>query len=388
MAGLVGCSSPDVAPEFEARRAAALAPAPALTASWDEDGVVRLSPPLVRALLEQSAQAELDALEGLEVSIGSATPTVAVESIELDEGDCEGCIAAKAKLSGDVSLKIGPAKSNVAWEGTLKAQVAFETTAADDGRHIQMSVRSVDTLKIAHDKSRVNLSGPLQTWGTELFSRLEPMDLGAYGGEDLGLLDIRIEPEGGGLDIPFHTDVPSPGDLGATGAAPTQGFVVLVDEQSLVSLAAREAFSAGALEHDLWAEPTSLDVEGRNFELGLRVWRIAEDSWWRDYLVRGDVTVEGYMLGLQATELEAVDSSEGAEAIDALAVLGESVFMDEILEAAQATLPTRSRVTAGSIGMTSQLTDAYGAKGHLVLVGSAEVGPAEKKKVSEGLLKK
>ena len=380
---LVGCSSPDVSKDFEAARAAAEATPPALDADWRPEGVVRLSPPLVTELLEQGAQGELDELGGLALKVGSATPTFEVESVELDDGDCAGCIEVKAKIAGEVALQVGPVKTRVPWNGTATVDVGFETSEAGDGRHVLMTVATVKKLKLSHEKSRVNLSEPLEAWSGELLGRVEPMDLGAYGGEDLHLRDIRIEPAGAGLDVVFATDVPNAGTLGSLGEAPDDGWVVRVDERSLLAYARREAFAAGPMDYDVWAEPTSLSLEGHRFEMGLRLWRMAEDSsWWRDYAVQGDLETRGSMLSLTATGVEGLQNSKGAEAIDALAFVTEAAAMPVLLDAAHETVPARSRVTAGSIGMTSTLDDAYGDEGALVLVGSSNVGPAEKKKIS------
>lgn len=383
---LGGCSAPDVTADFEARKAAALGPAHTPGDSWTQEGVVRLSPPLVTALLADSIQGELDGLGGFEVSIGSAEPTVTLDAIELSDGACAGCIGVEAELSGQVVLKLGKAKTKVPWEGTLSADLGFDTKGAGDGRHITMGLESIRKLKVSTGDAKVDLSGALKTWGEQLFSRVDDIDLGAYGGEELHLQDIRIEPEGAGLRVAFVTDVPAPGELTRIGSGPKEGFQVILHEDSLLSYARREAFAAGSLDYDIWAVPTKLEVNGHSFEMGLRVWRIEGTGWWRDYTVVGDITAEGGMLGLAATSIEEGKKSEGAESVDPLAFLAEAAVVPLMMDAAQAAAPTRSRITAGTIGMNSSIEDAYGAGDALVLVGAATVGPAEK--ASGGLLKR
>ncbi|MCP4803914.1 MAG: hypothetical protein GY913_14475 [Proteobacteria bacterium] len=381
IAGLFGCTGEDVATLYEDQKAAALADPPALESDWKADAAVRLAEPLVQDLLEQGIEREVDAMGAIDVRIGKLRPKLDVTSIELDEGGCDGCIELEADIAGDAVLRLGAgSKHIIPYTGSFTVEVAFATTSADDGRHIELTVKDVTRFKASLSETKFDLTGPLESWGDTLIAKVDPLDLGAYGGEDLGLRDIRVGPEGGGLLIELHTDANPAGNVARGGALPDQGFEVIVSPKSLLSLAQKAAFEHGEIDHGLYAEPTDLQIKPDSFELAVRLYHL-EGGWWRDYTLVGELGVEQGWLTMRATSIEPGDSSRGAAAIDALAVLTEWFVLDMVKDAAQASVPSRERATAGSLGVNAVLTEAAGSGGKLVLRGTATVGPAGKKPV-------
>ena len=376
----LGCTGEDVAGDYAARKAEMLADPPALDGDWKPDATVRLSEPLVQDLLTQGIEREVDAMGAIDVKVGKLRPKLEVESIELSEGSCATCVVVDAGIVGEAALRVGGTKYTLPYTGSFEVEVAFSTSAEADGRHVVMSVKEVTRFSALLGKSQFDVSGPLERWGGEVLGRVDPLDLGAYGGEDLGLRDIRIEPESGGLRVQMATVANPGGNVARLPDPPSEGFEAVVSPRSLLSLAQVAAYEHGEIEHGLYAEPTSLTILPSSFELGVRLSHL-EGGWWREYTVIGTFSVSGGWLDMKATSIEPGESSSGAAALDVLAVLTEWFVLDLVRDAAQASIPTRERATAGSLGVNAELTEVLGSGGKLVLRGKATVGPAGKKSV-------
>jgi hypothetical protein len=378
---LVACGGEDVTAEYAARRAEALEEAGPAPRRWKPDAALRLSEELVVQAIDASLDAEGEDPGAFEVEgIGKVTPKFEAKKVTLTEPACDDCIGLATKLVGTAKVKLGPVKKEFTWKADLAAQLAFSTTESQGAQRMQARLTQIDKLKVVLEGTKLDLSGPLERWGEQIVAEAPALDLGETGGADLGLRDLRVLPdEGGGVLIELLTDAAHPGELPAMNKPPRSGFHVLLSEATLLDLARREAFAHGALDYGLYVEPTSLTLDQQRFEMGLRIWNLDDAGWWREYTVKGDLSLGTRQIELAASELVPGDNSPGAVAIDALALLAEPFLLDEVAAAAQAAVPSQDRITAGDIGLSGKVTRAYGASGRLVIECSGEVSQAGKK---------
>jgi hypothetical protein len=135
---------------------------------------------------------------------------------------------------------------------------------------------------------------------------------------------------------------------------------------------------------EVWAEPTSLDLDGGEFALGLRLWRLKGKGWWRDYTIRGDLTLVNQVLKLQPKEVQEGERSQGAALVDPLALLGESLILRVIEDAAAQSVPIGQATSVGGLTLKAKVSQAQGVADALMLSGDATVRAANEKAAGAG----
>ena len=162
-----------------------------------------------------------------------------------------------------------------------------------------------------------------------------------------------------------------------------EGFQVVMSEGVLLDASRKDAFQAGDIsgEHamNLHAEPTSLDVEGERFTLGLRLWRLEGSGWWRDYTLEGPIELSKGHIRLKADDLQEGERSPGAALVDPLSWLGEGLILEGIAESAHGAWPARDAFPVGDLRLTTTFTSARGEGEALILEGEAVTHAGTKK---------
>jgi hypothetical protein len=135
---------------------------------------------------------------------------------------------------------------------------------------------------------------------------------------------MRIDGRPGILELQALTDVPQPGAVGP-GDGPPNGadWSVRIAQQTVLSLARREAFKAGPQALDLAVDPRDLRIKGGDFELDMRLWSLGGFGWWRDYTVKGEILMRGEDMVLRGTDAAEGEHSPGAGLANPLVALAD-----------------------------------------------------------------
>ena len=381
---LLACSNPELQADYDARKSAALSDPGPPSSGWRAEGALRLSAELVDELISASIQSESKASKPIELGLlGTVKPVLNLDSFKLVDGDCKTCIGAEGALSGNAILKVAGIKKKIPFTADFTLDLTFETKARThkDGsalRHIILKPSKVRKLKVlltGAGKS-LDLEQPLKTYGEQVLEHIDPIDLGDIGGPELHLRDVRVKEENGVMRIELLTDAPQAAPVRSWPQAPDQGFQVVMSEVALLNIARREAFTLGEVSPGtgIYAEPTSLDLEGQGFEMGLRVWRLDGTDWWRDYTLSGDISILKEELVLKATAVKEGDKSEGAGIADPIALIGEAYIMRVLQDSAQGALPSSEHFEVGASTWSVVLEDAQGLSENLVMSGRIKVG--------------
>lgn len=381
---LLACSNPELQADYDARKTAALSDPGAPSSGWQAEGALRLSAELLEELMAASIKAESKAAEPIDLKgMGTVKPVLTLDSFKLVDGDCKTCIGAQGTLSGNATIKVAGIKKKIPFTADFTLDMTFETEARahKDGsalRHIILKPSKVRKLKVELSAAgkALDLDQYLKTYGEQVLERIEPVDLGDLGGPELHLRDVRVKEEGGVMRIELLTDAPKGAPIKSWPEVPDTGFQVVMSEEALLSIARREAFALGEVSPGtgIFAEPTSLDLEGMGFEMGLRVWRLDGSDWWRDYTLKGDLSIVKEELVLKASSVEEGDKSKGAGIADPLALIGEAYIMRILQDSAQGALPGSEQFEVGSSSWNVVLEDAQGVGDNLVMSGRIKVG--------------
>ncbi len=381
---LLACSNPELQADYDARKTAALASPGEPKSSWKAEGALRLSAELLEELMAASIKAESKAAEPIDLSgLGTLKPVLTLDSFKLVDGDCKNCVGAQGTVSGNAVIKVAGIKKKIPFTADFTLDMTFETESrkaksGDTLRHIILKPSKVRKLKVelSGAAKALDLEKPLKSYGEQVLERIDPVDLGDLGGPELHLRDVRVKEEGGVMRIELLTDAPENAPVKAWPEVPQAGFQVVMSESALLAIARREAFTLGEVSPGtgIYAEPTSLDLDGQGFEMGLRVWRLDGSDWWRDYTLSGDVSIVKEELLLKANSVEEGDKSKGAGIADPLALIGEAYIMRILQDSAQGALPGSEQFEVGSSTWKVVLEDAQGVGENLVLSGRIKAG--------------
>lgn len=383
----VGCT-PDVLGMYEAEKSAALALATERPAEWEPDVVLHVAGPAFEDAVETAIKAALTKEQeplvlplafGVEAKL---RPVFSVEEAVLKASDsCPSCLSFDAVLVGKATWSLGPASGNVPLDVGAQGVFALEVV---DGHVIQAIPKAVTQVRVRVTDIaglRMNPSREIQDWLTaQLADRIPKIRVVELDTTALPLRDLRLRTQAGAIRVEALTNVPGAAPVGVV-EAPTDGVRLAISESALVGLARRAAFEKGELALDVYADPQKLTLEGSQFAMDLRLWRLVGRGWWRDYRVRGDLKVEGGDVRLVAKDVEELGHSPGAGLVDPLAALFQGQILEAITDAVTRSLPATQRQDLGIVQLRAETTGVAGRDGTLVVDGKLVVrSPDEKGK--------
>jgi len=380
---MLACKADDVTGEYEARKAHALGPPAPFVEGWATEVALRLGEELVTSMLKGAANEELAGAPPLDLPLGKVRFDAELKRVQLIEPGCDQCVGLRGTIKGTARVRVKQLKKEIPFTLRFRAQLHFETSDGGlRGRHLFMSLEDIQELELDLAGYEAELSKPLKRASKDLLERVQDVDLGAIATPELTLRDVRVRGSTDGLLIEALAVC-----VEAAGMTlppwDGEGFQVVVSEGVLLDASRKEAFQAGDIsgEHalNLHAEPTSLDIEGDHFTLGLRLWRLEGSGWWRDYTLEGPIELSKGHIRLKADDLHEGERSPGAALVDPLSWLGEGVFLETIAESAHGAWPAREAFPVGDLQLTTTLTSARGVGDALILEGEAMTYPGTKK---------
>lgn len=380
-----------VMPLYQQARDDALADPGPPPADWKPDAVLHLS----KTQLDEVVTAALEShgaltgrikrsVLGLEIV---ATPDLTIDELTLGASKaCKACVAVDTKLSGDVQWTAAGRKGKVPVKVAAAFDVELSATEAEASTFAMTAApRELRDLKLTFGSVDATVARVLEQgvgdWLREDFLKdVPPVEIGAFGGEDVPLRAVRIAGSGGGVRLEMLTRSPSPGVVDTKAPAGLdEGFQLAISQDSLLDLARATAFQAGPLGYDVVVEPTALTLTEDGFTMGLRVWRPVGKGWWRDYTVTGDVEMARRGVKLLPQSVTEGAKSEGAGLADPLALLAEGYMLKTIEESIATTLPTKQTARAGDVRTDIAVRSIAGVGDAVVVSGVLDVRePAEK----------
>ncbi|MCO4743639.1 MAG: hypothetical protein KC912_02545 [Proteobacteria bacterium] len=395
---LAGCPS-SVLDDYEAAREAALAIPGAPGANWKPDAVVSLSEPLLDAILAEALREggalndELPIRGPLGVS-GKVRPDLTIDSLELSPSSgCESCLSVDAELSGSVRWTLGPAKGTVPIDAVVSLDTELGATKTAEGWEVFArpdDVREVSVDLGSGGRQIATLAeGPLKEWVQEAVKeRTKPVRLTRFEADELPLRAVRILPVDSGVRVEMLTMAPGSSTAKVPSVVPASGWRLDISPDSLLALAKRASFEAGAVSHDVVVEPTGIAISHTGFEMDLRLWRVKGAGWWRDYHAEGDVEVKGARVKLTPNEVEERGKSPGAVMVDPLAALGHGVILKAIEDSLATSVPGVHRTGGARRTTEVQITEVDGTGAMIKLAGTLEFKDSGRPAVGGSKVKK
>jgi hypothetical protein len=372
---LLACT-PDVNGLYETQRSAALEVATERPTNWEPDVTLQIAGPdfqeavgvaLKAALTRTRAPLVVPIAFGLEATL---RPVFSVEDATLKASNtCPSCLSFDATLVGKATWSLGTASGTVPLD--VGAQGVFSLEVAE-GHIIQAVPRAVTAVQVKvmdFGGLKVNPSKTIQEWLTDqLSARIPKITIVDLDTALLPLRDLRLRSQGGAVRIEALSDVPGARPIGAIDI-PAEGVRLAISETALVGLARRAAFQKGELTLDVYADPLAMSVEGSEFTLDLRLWRLVGRGWWRDYRIRGALTVKGGSIELTPSNVEELAHSPGAGLVDPLAALFEGQILQAITRSVAQTLPASRSQDLGVVQLRAETRAVSGRNQTLVVDG-------------------
>jgi hypothetical protein len=362
-----------------------LAPLPEEGEGWAPDLRISLSESGLQTLAEAAMEAGLLRYDGelpVKNKLGidaTLRPTARVESIQLQPSDaCDSCLLVKAELNGNAGWSVGKLDGRLPFQAEVKALMRFEAEEAGQAWDLRGRLTEIGGLRIQAGKAgSVDVSGLLEDWLKEAIKKAPAMPLGRIGGQTLPLRALRLSTSRQTLDVQGLTLSPTPGAVAEGSRGPREHWSLRLSQQSLLGLMRVMAFEKGPQRHDVAADPRGLNISGNQFQMELRLWRLVEPGWWRDYEVSGTLGLEGRKIAMKSTSAKEGDKSPRAELSDPLAWLGESQILEEVSRGISLALPATQQAQVSALRVQATPMSLAGEGGELRVEGRLEVSAPE-----------
>ncbi len=365
----------------EARLEALAVPGPP-GENWQPDARAIVSGELVHSLVVEAVTSTL-AEQGtilLPLPAGQEArlePRVNLRRLDISVGEsCIECFAVDIRLRGQLHWSLGIAQGDIPFQVQTEGELLFTSEASAQGHRLQAHLASLHHLRLRLGDFRLSsdaLENELRAWlRRQLLERLGPISLGEIGGAELPVRALRIRPEGYGVGIELLSIAPHHNGLAPVESVREEGWQAQVSSDTLLSLARRAAFEQGELGRGIFLDPRGLNLDGQDFEILLRVWRLQGRGWWRDYRIRGRIQLGRQKLKLIPDNVEELAQSRGAGLADPLALMAEGLIVDAISAGAAQALPLRHGIQLGAQSFQARLEEAVGSQGQLLVKGSLQ----------------
>jgi hypothetical protein len=377
---LLACAH-SVLPQYEAEKAAVLAPLPAEQGGWAPDLRISVSESGLQSLAEVAMEAGLLRYDGelpVKNKLGidaTIRPSARVESMQLQPSEtCDSCLLVKADLDGHADWSVGKLDGRLPFQAEVKAVMRFEAKEAGQAWDLQGRLTEIKGLRIQAGRAgSVDVSGLLEDWMKEAIQKAPTMPLGRIGGQTLPLRALRLSTSRQALEVQGLTLSPTPGAVAEDARGPREHWSLRLSQQSLLGLMRVMAFEKGPLSHDVAADPRGLSISGNQFDMELRLWRLVEPGWWRDYTVSGTLGLEGRKIAMKSTSAEEGEKSPRAELSDPLAWLGESKILEEVSRGISLALPATQKAQVSGLQVQATPMSVAGEGTELRVEGRLEV---------------
>jgi hypothetical protein len=380
---LTACTS-KIHAEFEEAKRYALEEAGEAPADWQSEAAIWLSDDLVERALVQLVNDQLSVKKELTLSgpLGTTarvTPTATIETIDLrPSDDCDDCLKVKIAADGAAAWELGKLSGQLDFQ--LDTTAALEVRTTQQGQRFALSAELIElkslTARLGGDNGLdLDLSGTIAEWARDaIVGKVPEIPLVEIGGEDLPIRGLRLAAEEKAIRVDLLTDAAHGGPLTLQDAdVPADGWQVKVSQQTLLDLARRAAFEHGEVSEDIWVEPKSLSVDRKTFTLGLRIWGLSGNGWWREYEVTGAVGAEGGSAVLTPEEVIEGEDSPGALVVDLLALLSRGKILEAISDAVNQSIPLPDEQKIGDFTLEVTLGTLNGSSDALAVVGTARL---------------
>lgn len=377
---LVGCS-PDVISMYAKERDDALRFATDHPTVWEPDAQLRFSSnaiaTAVGAGLKASVSGDLPTLTLALPLSQQATllPHLVVDNAKVQPSDiCSPCLEFDGNLLGKVNWTVMGLTGSFPFEVAASGVLKMEVVDGKDLRARLQQIRSVRVRVMELAGFSVNPSTTLEKFlQALLLQRLQPIQLTRLDTSSIPIRDLRLSTSAAGLQIDLLTNLPESHPLPPLPAA-TGDVELAISEGSLLGLARRAAFTTGTLSMDIAADPRVLMVNGDQFTLGLRLWRLVGRGWWRDYTVSGKLVIEDGNLRLKPQNVDEGAKSRGAGLVDPLAALFEGTILSTVEKGMRQSLPGSHHQNLGDgVQVNSVLSQVEGKDGALIVRGKISV---------------
>jgi hypothetical protein len=368
---LTACTS--VIEEYQAESTLVQTPPAPAPENWMPDAAIQLSQPLLDELLT-AALNPAPKFEGkIDATFASLLPMLTVNSLKLGAASsCTECLQLDVDIGGSlgVSSLLGSTTANASIG--CKVDAALAITKTETGYAIGAVPRAVHDVhvNILGLKAGVNLDGPITSFiQTSVLANLPPFPLTEIGTDTAPVRAVKITSQNQVLRVDLLSGARTPGAVPLILPPPKDGFSVDVSLQSLLAIAQAEAFHEGPMTYGLLAEPTALNLNGDQFDIGLRLWKTTGKGWWRDYAITGTYGLDGQDFVMKPAKVEEKGHSPGAAVADPLIAMTSGLVQHAIKNAVNTTTPASSG-QLGSMGAEILLTGFQGAAGILHVDGT------------------
>ena len=375
---LLGCGG-KIKTLYDEQKSSILAAPPQLDNNWNPDMRLRIGYDTITKLAKQNLQKSIEKgsfdISFLGTSLQLKTNNT-VSSFTIENANGSDRFKFNAKVTGNISCNTKIINFDLPYSG----QITGTTKLSYENGLFLANLNNVDNLSVGLQKhGQLNLNRPLQKWIRLAIKDSPPIRLGELNTKALPLRDIRVKSSRHSADLEMRSDVATQRNLKPARKKPSDDWELQVSNE-LVNLWMRKAaFEKGVIDMGVAVDPTSFVLDGDDFLMGLRLWKIKGcANWWRDYTIKGDITVDKD-IKLISKNVEEQGKSPGARFVDPLALLAEGYILDIISKNIAYATPSRKSQTMNGQLISAKINAISGNKDAVVVSGQLHMTAKTKK---------
>jgi hypothetical protein len=303
----------------------------------------------------------------------SVIPSVQVSHLRVHlDPACAACLYLDVKMDGEGRVNAGPLSMSIPFHATLKATVSMQVLGVNDNWRVVGEIDSVEDIEIGLTPALSASIGPLQTWLSHALSQMPPFVLGEVGGANLPIRAARLGTDGRALELELVTAIADAVPVDAAQERLAEDWELRLHPDTLTAMLRYAGHKKGGGKFGIVDVPTALQVDGDNFTLDIRLWRLVGSGWWRDFQITGSAQIEGDDLKLIPEHSQSVAKSRNAGWVDPIFALAQQKTLQGVANGVRLTLPASTDAALGGVKMTPRLTVLSGGSTEVRIAGQID----------------
>ena len=307
-----------------------------------------------------------------------------LKSLNIQKGDGND-FRFQFSFDGTIDVSHPLLSFNTPYSGTVDGDILLEVEKGAV-TYSFTKLRKVD-LKL-RKQGKLSLHSLIKDWLNEQLASTKPVKIMDLNLKELPLLDMNIVATRNSANIDLLSSYSKIRSLPPNSKPPMSQWEVQLSSDFLSRLIRIESFSLKAV-HGITIDPQNISFYKQTFNLDLRLWKLEGwGNWWRDYDVKGDITIEDGSLSIKDPKATDKGKSDGAGMVDPIAFFAEGMIREQITKNIQYTLPNSKKATIKDTTYQAEVEGLEGKKHWLHFYGQIQEDDTPKKKSKKRSKKK
>jgi len=330
--------------EYEAEKALLMqAPAP-LEENWKPDMILRLNYGVISKLSIPHLQDNFTKSTSISKNILGATlkvtPEMTVKRLQIADAPENNQVTIRGAVEGKIPWKLG------ILEGTETCSASFQgkaTVGMNDGA-ATLKMDSIELFRLHVDTlGGQDIAPLLEGWLQDSLIATKAITLSEFELSQTPIRGIRLNTTPTSTNIEMRSYTTHSGNILTPKLAMKPDWELYMHQETMLGWLRLAAFEQGIISNGMAVDPRDFNINDQVFELDVRLWKLeGRGKWWREYKTMGTIEKEENKLIFVGKATKGEDKSRGANLVDPLAFIAETMILDKVSDTLSYTLPAQA----------------------------------------------